>query len=483
METDSYWWPLEGLCYDGPLKDTLLDSIPVVHCTWKEWKERHPDSDVLAPPDDPKHRDPRGGHGAEEYWERPGMDQLFINSLYSGDMDRRLGEEVMVMGVNVPEGVRAYPVSDVKREGGVFNDDLHGFPLLVVCGPAADSIYTGTFDRRVGDRILEFEPEGDNLVDKQTRTVWNSEGLAIEGELKDTQLQPVHSGLGRWHTWVYPHPETELWRSPREEAPNVDPGIFGQAIEALREALHEVRIEREILNLERPLEADRGLVLKIDGDPFLFHHFQNQTAARDFAHFHNAHQHKTCIRTGRYVLQSNPEQFADIAVNGARLPDDKIQWSRMVENDDFVRRLERAAAQEDPGEDYPGFSEIVEGLNAKGYDCFPGAPELHADITHWSPWGTPAGLRPGEQNWFVVTVDTSDPFEIHRFETAEAAEDFRQFVKHALRIDRYVFYSTPLNRFHLPRFRMVDKPDEKVDWSEFLEDDEFLKVLQGIIEG
>lgn len=411
------------------------------------------------------------------------MDQLFINSLYSGDMDRRLGEGVMVMGINLPEGVRAYPISDVKREGGVVNDDIHGFPVLIVCGPATESIYTGSFDRRVGDQELEFEGKGNNLVDKQTQTVWNSEGLATEGELEGTQLQPIHSGVGRWHTWVYPHPQTELWRTQREKAPEIDLGIFRRIIEGFQEALHDVQIEREILNLERPLETDRGLVINIDGDHFRLHHFKNQTAVRDFAHFHNAYQNKTCIKAGHYVLQSNPEQFADIAINGARLPDDQVQWSKLIEDEDFIQRFERSIPEEDPGEYYPGFGEILEGLNAEGYDCFPGAPELHADITNWSPWGTYAGLRPGEQNWFTVTIETMDPFEIHRFETAEGAEEFLQAVKHAFRIDRYVFYSTPVNMFILPRFRMVDRPEEKVDWSEFLEDEKFKLVLNNIVKG
>jgi hypothetical protein len=482
LETDSYWWPLEGLCYDGPLKDTMLDSIPVVHCTWGEWRARHPETDVLAPPDDPKHGDSRGGHGAEEYWERPGIDQLFINSLYQGNLDRQMPEQVMVMGINVLEGVRAYPVSDVKLEGGVVNDDIHGFPVLVVCGPDPESFYTGSFDRRIGEQVLEFEAQGDRLKDKQTGTLWDPEGLAVEGELKGTQLQPVHGMMGRWHTWIYPHPQTELWRTQRKESPNVEAGIFERLLEGLREALHNVRVEREILNLERPLESDRGLVIDIDGDPFLVHHFKNQTAARDYAHFYNAHDHKTCIRSGLYVLQSNPQQYADIALNGARLPDDHIQWSKLVDNEDFNKRVEQYTPEEDLGEDYAGFGEIVEGLNANGYDCFPGAPELHADITYWYPWGTYTGLRPGEDNWFTVTVETMDPFEIHRFATIEGAEEFLQTVKHAFRIGRYVFYSTPVNKFILPRFRMVDRPDDRVDWSEFLEDDNFRQVLQNIIQ-
>ncbi len=456
----------------------MLDPIPVVHCTWDEWKEMHPDTDVLAAPEDPNHRDPRGGHGSEEYWERPGMDQLFIHSLFKGDLDRQLPENAMIMGINLARGHRAYPLTDIKLEGGLVNDVLGDVPLLLLSGPSPESFYSGAFDRRVGDRVLEFEVRDARIVDKQTGSTWTSEGCAAEGELKGTELQPIHNMLTRWHSWIYSHPETEIFRTELREAPNVKTGIFEKIIEGLREALNDVRVERELLNLERPLESDRGLVVHIDGDRFLLHHFTSETAARDHAYFA-----KKAVRAGLYVLQSDPErQFADIALNNSLLPDEEIQWSNLVGNKDFESRFQRSTPEEDGGGDYPGFSDILAGLNENGIDCFPGAPEMHTDIVNWSPWGTYVGLRPGEENWFVVTIDTMDPFEIHRFKTVEAADEFVAFVKHAFRIGRYAFYSTPLDRFTLPRFRMVDKPEERVDWSAFLEDDEFKAALRKIIQ-
>lgn len=478
LETNSYWWPLEGLCYTGEYKDEMLDPIPVVHCTWGEWKQLHPETDVLAPPQDPNQRDPRGGHGSEEYWERPGMDQLFIHSLYKGDLDRQLPENVMVMGINLVGGHRAYPMKDIKLEGGLVNDVLGGVPVLIIAGPSPESFYTGAFDRRVGDRVFEFEVRENRIVDKQTGSTWNSEGRAVEGDLKGTELQPIHSMLTRWHSWIYTHPETEVFKTKKQEAPHVELGIFERIIEGFREALHEVRVEGELLNLQRPLQSDRGLVIHIDGDRFLLHHFTGETAARDYAHFT-----KGAVRAGLCVLQSAPEQqFADIALNNSLLPDDEIKWSKLVGNQDFVDRFQRSAPQEDGGEDYAGFSDIVVGLNENGYDCFPGAPEMHVDIVNWSPWGTYVGLNPGAENWFTVTMGGFDPFEIHRFETVEGAQEYSAFARHAFRIGRYVFVSTPQNKFILPRFRMVDRPEEKVSWSDFLEDEDLKRILRTIIK-
>ena len=478
MNTDSYWWPLEGLCYHGALKDELLDSFPVVHCTWREWRKMHPNTRVIISPEDPNHSDSRLGHGAEEYWERPGISTVFLNSIGTGDLDRQLPENIMVMGVNLPGGVRAYPVNEIKKDGGLINDVLGEVPILLVLGPAPDSIYSGAFHRKVRDKILKFEANGFQIIDEQSGSVWNSEGFCVEGEFKGTQLEPLHQGMGRWHTWVYPHPKTEIYKSEREEALNVELGVFEGIVEGFRESLYDVKVEREIVSLARPLQSDRGLALQINGEPFLLQHFDCDTAARDYEFFQ-----KYSCRSGRYVLESKPQIHDDIALNTARMPEGKIQWSKKLKEKKFSDLFGRFAPKEHKGNDYPGFSDIFTGLKKHGYDVVLGAYELHADFPHFDPWGTPVGLRPGEDNWFTVTIDTKDPFEIHRFRTAEAAKEFADSVPHAtIQVGRYVFYSTPVNMFVLPRYRMVDRPKEKVDWSELLEDEDFQAALRAIIK-
>ncbi len=478
LKTESYWWPLEGVCYHGENIGNMLDSVPVVHSTWGEWKQMHPDTEVIVLLEDPNHSDPRGGHGAEEYWERPGIDTIFVNSLSVGDLDQQLRENAMVMGINLPTGIRAYPCDEIKKDGGVTNDDLGGTPLLAVMGPAPNSICSGAYRRDVGDKVLEFEAQGNRIVDKQTGSTWTSEGLCIAGDLEGTQLEPIHYGLGRWHTWIYPHPKTEIYKSKNEEAQNVTYGIFENIIESFRESLIDLKVEREIVSLSLPLQSDRGLALRIDGEPFLLHHFDTESAAKDYLYF-NPHS----VSAGRFILQSDPEIYDNIALNTAKMPEEKVKWSKKLEDQKFLRLLHHSAPKEDPGDSYPGFSDIVAGLNERGIDCSPGAPELHADITFWYPCGTPVGLRPGVENWFTVTIDTKDPFEIHRFRTIEGAKEFAASKPHAtFQIGRYVFYSTPVNMFLLPRFRMVDRPKEKVNWSDLLEDEEFKEILREIIE-
>ncbi len=461
----------------------MLDYLAYVHCTWAEWLELHPDTEVMDLPDDPKHKDPRGGHASEEYWERPGIDKFMIAGLVSGELDRQLPENVTCIGVNLPQGVKAYPVRDTKLEGGLTHDKIGDVPLLIISGPATDSYFTGVFDRRVDGKVLEFKPQKGtgvvwNMVDNETGTVWNPEGLAIDGKLKGKQLTPVHYGFCRWHSWIYTHPTTEIYRTKRTEAPDIEEGVFAQLLKGLHDAKYKVKVKREIINDARLLQTDRGLILDINGDRLLFHHFTNETACRDYCAL-TPH----ILRAGWYVLQSDPpDQFTDIATNITRLPAEEINWSKLLEDENFVQAFQSAAPKE-TGPDYPGFSDLVGAINQGGYDFFPGAPELHFEIPYLLPWGTYIGLRPGEENMFLATINASDHFEIHRWKTEEGAEEYKNYAKHAFRVGRYVFQHVPLAAYQIQMFRMGDKPDDKVMWSDILEDEDFKNIVRSVVEG
>lgn len=47
--TESLWSQVLRKAVTGPLTDTPLKTIPVVHTTWKEWKKQHPETLVLSP--------------------------------------------------------------------------------------------------------------------------------------------------------------------------------------------------------------------------------------------------------------------------------------------------------------------------------------------------------------------------------------------------------------------------------------------------
>ena len=49
------------------------------------------------------------------------------------------------------------------------------------------------------------------LRDRETGTLWNVTGQALEGELEGAHLEPIATYSAFWFAWVVFQPETEIW--------------------------------------------------------------------------------------------------------------------------------------------------------------------------------------------------------------------------------------------------------------------------------
>lgn len=50
-----------------------------------------------------------------------------------------------------------------------------------------------------------------SVENSQTKSKWNFDGVAIEGEMTGKQLKRLPFDEGFWFEWVAFHPETELY--------------------------------------------------------------------------------------------------------------------------------------------------------------------------------------------------------------------------------------------------------------------------------
>ena len=105
-----------------------------------------------------------------------------------------------------------YNIEDVRREGSVVNDTLGGEPIVVVYDSATR---TGiAYSREVNGQALEFyNAAGQRLElrDRETGSLWDSQGRALEGQLAGSALQFVPSFISEWYGWSGYHPETALY--------------------------------------------------------------------------------------------------------------------------------------------------------------------------------------------------------------------------------------------------------------------------------
>ena len=212
-ETLSLWNQETGQPVIGELADSgiQLNFFPTLLTTWGEWTDEHPDTTVLALDtgvSQPGRYFPEDNPNATyyEYFNTPGtMFPVWIR-------DDSLEAKDVVLGVNIGEATKAYPVSVLQVER-VVNDTL-GETNVVVLGSeisqAAKAYERGDqeFSRVEGDASTGVPMK---LVDKNGQ-VWDVTEEALVNVSDSSQTLPripTHSSF--WFGWYAFYPETELY--------------------------------------------------------------------------------------------------------------------------------------------------------------------------------------------------------------------------------------------------------------------------------
>lgn len=477
-ESTGVWIHYEGVCVSGPDRGKALPFLPTFHACWEEWREAHPETLVLVHPDDPRHRDGRDGHAREEYFARPGMDQVLVQTIH-GRLDQRYPENEPVLGIHVDQGTRAYPLREVRASGRVVEDEIGGHPVVVLAGPGGDQFAMACYSRLTGDDILSFTRDGDRFVDRETGTAWSIEGEGVEGPLAGRRLEPVRWSYLRWHAWAYFHPDTDLYRAEPALEPVVDPvdlAPFGPALAGLRRLGRPVTVVDAIVRPRLPHGAGAGLRVEVGDDPLNLYRFDSAAAANDYVAYEGAWscrplyvkaERKRSVRAGHLVVESDPrQQYAD-ASQIVRLPDAQIRWSDVVEDPDLV---ERWSAELDPAEPTGlSFAGLFGSLEASGFEV--------REVGFLPP----GQLRPGAKRGVGATIN-ADLFAVFECEDTAAARAIADASDPALAVGPLVFRSTPPDRFHHVIYEIDHRPEESVNWSRLLESEAFRRAVESYLE-
>lgn len=186
VETGSRWQQSTGEAIDGPLKGSTLTLYDFVLTTWKEWRTRYPNTQVMKP--------------MPGYLERFDLLRSRVARSRSGEgaapegsfsKDDRLRPRELVAGLAVGNETMAFPVAAL-RVARVVNERLGGVPIVVIHQPESET--TTAYEARVKDRVLRFDAANagaTSVFDRETHSTWNAYGLATKGPLKGTQLKPL----------------------------------------------------------------------------------------------------------------------------------------------------------------------------------------------------------------------------------------------------------------------------------------------------
>ena len=197
--TESYWSQALGLAVKGELTGTQLNLVPFDVITWGDWKYLHPNTVVLTT--DTGHlrsysTDPYGN-----YYTEP---RIMFPVEYSDD---RLHPKEIIIGVEVENVYKAYRQNDIESES-VINDSVNDEPLLLI---SLFSENSRVFQRTVNDKVLDFRYSENKMIDLQTNSEWNYDGVAISGPYLGTHLERIPTFPGFWFEWFAFHPDTLVY--------------------------------------------------------------------------------------------------------------------------------------------------------------------------------------------------------------------------------------------------------------------------------
>ncbi len=200
--TGSYWPQSLGMAVVGERSGVKLEKIPIDVATWGSWKKAHPDTKVLS-----SNTGFLRAYGSNPYGKEGDFSDIGFR-LGVEVADPRLPEQTIVQGVEVDGGFKAYP-DHLIREKKVINDKLSDKKIVVWLDEELG--VPKVFARELEGKSLTFEVMEDKFTDRETNTIWNVDGEAVEGELNGKELERIVNQPIFWFAWAAFHPETEVY--------------------------------------------------------------------------------------------------------------------------------------------------------------------------------------------------------------------------------------------------------------------------------
>ncbi len=197
--TNSYWSQALGKAIVGELTGYELSTIPFDVIRWGDWKSLHPDSVVLTT---------NTGHirayGVDPYGNYYTETRILFPV---ENTDDRMHPKEIILGFNDGDVYKAYKQQDVES-AVIINDQINNNPIFLV------SLYpenARAFERTVDGKVLEFFFKDGSIIDKETNSEWNYDGVAISGALVGTELNRIPFNPGFWFEWIAFHPDTDVY--------------------------------------------------------------------------------------------------------------------------------------------------------------------------------------------------------------------------------------------------------------------------------
>lgn len=205
--TGSWWQQATGICVKGSQKGKKMDELYSQQMSLGEWVKQNPETKILQNDNtfDPLYAE------LEEY------DEGTMKSSLEGRDNRSWKPKSWVIGIVLPNGNSiAVDWNDLQKlkciqASGFIAVMLHDKTNYFVYGTQLDDGFPeSNQNSQPANKPLAFNYNADmqQLIEVETGSIFNYDGVCIEGSMKGKRLKTIPAYQEFWHSWQTFHPET-----------------------------------------------------------------------------------------------------------------------------------------------------------------------------------------------------------------------------------------------------------------------------------
>ena len=225
-QTESWWLQFTGEGVVGDYTGATLELLPSQQVSFEQFQQAHPDGKVLS-----RKTGFNKKYGVNPYAHYDSR-HLPVVWFYRKPFDDRLPAMERVLGIAINQQAKAFPLAGLNQSA-LIETQVADVPIVIIskAGMASavdsklikeskDVLAAAAFSRELNGRQLDFELRGNEIVDKQTQSIWNMFGKSISGELKGNRLRQIDRGVYFSFVWLDFYPHSEIYASESEISKN-----------------------------------------------------------------------------------------------------------------------------------------------------------------------------------------------------------------------------------------------------------------------
>lgn len=175
----------------------IPERLQVVETTWGNWLAMYPETKLLS-------RNTGFSRDYDDYPYGSFREESWLLFEVDNMDDTRLHRKARVLGINVGESSKVYPLRQFAADVEIINENVGGMDVVVAGSSGHD--FGVVYNRELEDcTVLDFEPVQGRLpvVMRDTEgNEWDIFGTALSGPRSGQQLQKTNSYIAYFYAWT-----------------------------------------------------------------------------------------------------------------------------------------------------------------------------------------------------------------------------------------------------------------------------------------